>query len=557
MSPTNNSGYTLVEVLLATVIAGIIMLGLQQILGTALSGYAAAGSKHDLLARARFAVDRIVMFVQESHTVTNPASGNAKEMIRGDERWLDTFDNTTHDYDIDGDGVKDADNDADGLVNEGPAEEDPVEDITFYLDKTDSNNWKLMETVPDYSTAALDDYRPGRLLCEHVTRFESRRVDNRIEINLALNDGASAVSLKTRIAAGRWPEAIPRESFPQHYFYIADTKNNRIRKVDAYTGIITTVTGTGKGAYSGDGGPAAIAEIKNPGGLSVDGSGNLYIADTKNHRVRKVDGATGIITTVAGSGNNGYSGDGGPATSAEINKPRGIFVDGSANIYIADTDNHRIRRVDGVTGIITTVAGTGNSGYSGDGGPAANAEFDKPGGVFVDSSDNIYIADTENHCVRMVDGSTRHIATVAGTGSGGYSGDGGAATNAQLDKPAGVSTDTAGNIYLADTENHRVRRVDASTRIISTVAGTGSGGYSGDGQEATNAQLDKPSGVAVDAAGNLYISDAENHVVRRVDSASGIIVTVTGNGNDGIAGDGWVATQAELNQPLSVYVSSK
>ena len=290
------------------------------------------------------------MFVQESQAVTNPGTGSTEEILKVSERQLDTYDNVTHTYDIEGDGFKDADNDADGLINEGPANEDPVEDITFYLDKADTNNWKLMEVVPDYSTGPLDDYMPGRLLCEYVTLFECKREDNRVEISLTLNDNANSVSLKTTVRAGRWPEALPPGAFPQFYFYIADTEDNRIRKVDGLTGLITTVTGTGHGGYSGDGGPAASAELKNPMGVSVDGSGNIYIADTDNHRVRKVDGGTGIITTVAGIGNGGYSGDGGPATSAAINKPSGVFVDGSGNIYIADTDNDCIRKVDGSHG---------------------------------------------------------------------------------------------------------------------------------------------------------------------------------------------------------------
>ena len=299
--------------------------------------------------------------------------------------------------------------------------------------------------------------------------------------------------------------------------YIVDTLNNRIRKVDAATGIIQTVAGTGGAGYSGDGGPATSAEIKNPVGVAVDASGNIYIADTENHRIRKVDAATGIIQTVAGTGVGGDSGDGGPATSAQLRKAQGVTVDASGNIYIADTLNQRIRKVDAPTGIIQTVAGTGVAGYSGDGGPATSAQIKNPAVVAVDASGNIYIGDTDNHRIRKVDPATGIIQTVAGTGVAGYSGDGGPATSAQIKNPAVVAVDASGNIYIGDTDNHRIRKVDPATGIIQTVAGTGVAGYSGDGGLATSAQLKKAQGVTVDASGNIYIADTENYRIRKVD----------------------------------------
>ncbi len=220
-----------------------------------------------------------------------------------------------------------------------------------------------------------------------------------------------------------------------------------------------------------------------------------------------------IISTIAGNGTAGYSGDGGPAASAELNSPSGVAVDFSGNIYIADYKNNRIRRVD-ASGVISTVAGKGTAGYSGDGGPASSAELSTPSGVAVDTSGNIYIADSSNNCIRKVDASGV-ISTVAGKGTGGYSGDGGPASSAELSSPFGVAVDASGNIYIADDKNNRIRKVDASG-VISTVAGNGTGGYSGDGGPATSAELNSPSGLAVDSSGNIYIADTTNYRVREV-----------------------------------------
>ena len=317
----------------------------------------------------------------------------------------------------------------------------------------------------------------------------------------------------------------------------------------AAVGDITTVAGTGTVGFSGDGGPATSAELNDPYGVAVDGSGNLYIADTQNNRVRKVDGS-GTITTVAGTGTAGFSGDGGPATSAAALRSPGVAVDGSGNLYIADYANSRVRKVDG-SGTITTVAGTGTAGFSGDGGPATSAELDHPVGVAVDGSGNLYIADYDNNVVRKVNGSGT-ITTIAGTGTFGFSGDGGPATSAELSSTAGVALDGSGNLYIADEDNSRVRKVDGSG-TITTVAGTGTAGFSGDGGPATSAELNFPGGVAVDGSGNLYIADAINHRVRKVDG-SGTITTVAGTGTFGFSGDGGPATSAELNDPDGVAV---
>ena len=370
--------------------------------------------------------------------------------------------------------------------------------------------------------------------------------------------------------------------------YIAESSNHRIRKVDT-SGIITTIAGTGAGGFSGDGGMATEASLNGPSAVAVDSSGNLYIADYNNHRVRKVD-TSGIITTIAGTGASGFSGDGGLATAAMLNNPSAVAVDSSGNLYIADPGNRRIRKVDtsgtitsvaatinrltGLTidasgnvyfshlsghrirkvdsmGTITIIAGTGESGFSGDGGLATAAMLNNPSAVAVDSSGNLYIADSGNHRIRKVDTSGT-ITTIAGTGAGGFSGDRGLATAASLNFPISVKLDSSGNLYISDYNNHRVRKVDTSG-TITTVAGVGDSRYSGDGGPATAARLNEPSATAVDSSGNLYIADYNNHRVRKVDT-SGTITTIAGTGERGFSGDGGLAVAAKLAWPEAVAV---
>ena len=276
------------------------------------------------------------------------------------------------------------------------------------------------------------------------------------------------------------------------------------------------MAGDGTRGYKGDGGLATSAGLYNPSGIAVDASGNIYIADTSNSRIRLVTKSTGIITTVAGDGTIEYKGDGGLATSAGLYTPNDVAVDASGNIYIADSGNHRVRLVTKSTGIITTVAGDGIAGYIGDGGLATSASLYSPYGVAVDASGNIYIVDTSNHRVRLVTKNTGIISTVAGDGTVGYEGDGGLATSAGLYYPYGIALDASGNIYISDNGNYRIRLVTKSTGIITTVAGDGTGGYNGDGGLATSASLYYPYGVAVDASGNIYIVDTGNIRVRLV-----------------------------------------
>jgi trimeric autotransporter adhesin len=293
--------------------------------------------------------------------------------------------------------------------------------------------------------------------------------------------------------------------------YIADSVNYRIRKVDA-NGNISTFAGNGTGTFAGDGGVATNASLFFPSGVALDANRNLLIADALNNRIRKVD-ANGVITTVAGNGTAAYAGDDGAATNASLNRPSGLAVDGVGNFYICDGYNNRIRRVD-TNGIISTVAGNGIATYAGDGASATNASLYHPRGVALDVSGNLFVADSSNHRIRIVD-TNGIISTFAGNGSGKFAGDGGLATNASLYDPFDVGFDVYGNLFIADTSNNRIRIVDANG-IIATVAGNGMHTYAGDGGNPTNASLYAPMGVATDALGNLLIADQQNQRVRMV-----------------------------------------
>jgi len=301
--------------------------------------------------------------------------------------------------------------------------------------------------------------------------------------------------------------------------YIAEQQLNRVRKIDLSTGIITLIAGNGYSGFSGDSGLATAASLYLPIGIAVDTEGNVYISDRGNKRIRKVTKSTGIITTIGGNGNLGFSGDGGPATTASINYPYGIATDRSGNVYFAAPYSNRVRMIAAATGIITTVVGNGASAWRGDGGPADSAGIN-PSNLAIDALENMYITDQSNGRIRMVTKSTDVITTIAGAAGGGYSGDGGPAILARFSYSTGIAVDSAGNVYLADSNNERIRKVTKSTGIISTFAGNGIAGYSGDGGFADSAKISFPTGLAIDAVGNVYIADNGNNVVRKVTVAS-------------------------------------
>ncbi len=355
-------------------------------------------------------------------------------------------------------------------------------------------------------------------------------------------DGGPATSAQLS-SAGPAPDVVPVTDIglavdSSGNVYIPDTATNRVRKVST-NGIITTLAGTGESGDSGDGGPSTAAELNHPAHLAIDTGGNLYISEILGQRVRMVS-PSGTIVTAAGGGSYGPPVEGGPAVGAYLGAPAGLAIDNARNLYIADSNTNLVRKVS-PSGTIATVAGTGVYGYSGDGGPATSAQLGVPVDLAVDGAGNLYICESGSFHVREVSpGGT--IVTVAGNGSWGYSGDGGQATSASV-APEGIAVDSGGNLYVADFGANRIRRI-SSDGVLSTVAGDGGQNYSGDGGPATSAGLSAPL-VAADKTGNLYIADRGNNRIRKV-TPDGIISTVAGNGSPGFSGDGGPAVNADV-----------
>jgi hypothetical protein len=337
----------------------------------------------------------------------------------------------------------------------------------------------------------------------------------------------SPAQTQTTLTSLILPSALAFDSGGNLYF--AETGSHVIRRFTP-AGVLTIVAGTGTQGFSGDGGLATSAYLDSPQGLALDSSGNLYIADTHNHRVRKLTAATGLIGTVAGTGAPGFSGDGAAATAATLDRPTALALDSLGNLYVADANNHRIRRISPTTGLTSTVAGNGTQGFSGDNGPATLASIDSPVGLAVDAANNLYLADTHNSRIRRIDAATGIIATVAGNGATGFSGDNGLAAAAALALPRGLTLDSFGNLTFADTANHRIRRIAGGTAsnagVISTIAGNGTQTFAGDGGPAVAASLDSPRAVSLSPASLVTLSDTGNRRIRRIDAS--VINTLAG-----------------------------
>ncbi len=470
----------------------------------------------------------------------------------------------------------------------------------------------------------------GRLLVAEFANHVIRRIDLSDQTISTIagtgeqdfsGDDGPATAAGLNVPRGIVPDASGN-------LFISDSANNRVRRVDARTGVITTIAGTGEPDFSGDGGPATAASLNAPGGITADASGNLYLADRLNNRVRRIDGETGLISTIAGGDSQGFAGDNGPATDALLGRPQSVTVNGnggfiviadtrnnrvrrvrrrndsirtlagngeariigddgpataaglylpsdlafdlSGNLVVADNSNHRVRSIDAGSGTITSIAGggdeglragRGSGGYGGDDGPALDASLDEPYGVLIDGAGNVVIVDSRNNRIREIDRATGNIRTIAGTGGQGDSGDGDQAAEAEILAPRGIAADSAGHLYFTDTENNRVRRIDRDTGVITTLAGDGQRGFSGDGGLGIAASLDRPRGLDFDVDDNLFIADVFNHRIRRVDAVTGVITTIAGSGTvgqgaGGFSGDGGLATESELNLPIDVTVDT-
>ncbi len=321
--------------------------------------------------------------------------------------------------------------------------------------------------------------------------------------------------------------------------------------------IITSPVGTGEKGFAGDGGPAEKAKLDQPFDVAFDKQGNLYLSDTFNHRIRKVDAKTGVITTIAGNGKKGFAGDGGKATEASLNEPYGVELDADGNLFIVDRLNYCVRKVDAKTAFITTVAGTGGkSGFGGDGGPADKALLVEPNGICLDGKGKLYIADVAGHRVRAVDLKSGTIDTLLGNGKGVTAGDGGAIKDATTSGPRAVASGPDGKLYVVERNGNCVRRIDLKKNTIERFAGTGKKGYTGDGGKANDATFDGPKELDIDTDGNVFVVDTENEAIRRIDAKTGVVTTIAGKGRTKTPGlgDGGQATDATLGRPHGVAV---
>ena len=318
---------------------------------------------------------------------------------------------------------------------------------------------------------------------------------------------------------------------------------------------IETFAGNGEPGYSGDGGPALAARLNNPFDLAFDARGNLWFSDTFNHCVRRVDATSGIIVTVAGTGEKGFAGDGGPARQALLNEPYGIVLDRARNAYVADRLNARVRRIDAARGVIETIAGDGSRAFGGDDGPAVEAGLIEPNGLALDPEEKrLFVADVADHRVRAIDLAQGTIATFAGTGTGRHAGDAGPAGQADLFGARAVAVDSDGTVYVLERQGSTLRAVDPVTGLIRTVAGTGEQGFAGDGGDAREAAFDRPKEMTLTAEGDILIVDTERHRIRRIERRSWVIGTIGGCGRSGPAGDGGPGDAAELARPHGVCI---
>ena len=317
---------------------------------------------------------------------------------------------------------------------------------------------------------------------------------------------------------------------------------------------ISTFAGTGVKGFSGDGGPATAAQIDNPFGLTRGPDGALWFCEYTGQHIRKVN-PDGTIQTMAGTGKVGYSGDGGPALQATFNLPHEIRFDKEGNYYLTDMKNHAIRRVDGKTGIITTFAGNGTAGYSGDGGPANKAQLNQPHSLQFGADGSLYICDIGNHSIRKVDMKTGIITTFAGTGKAGITPDGAPIAGTPLKGPRSLDVDKEGNLWLATREGNQVLKLDLKAGKISVIAGTGKSGFTGNGGPAKEATLSGPKGIAINAAGNVWLADCESHSIRMIDMKSGKLELIAGTGKKGNGPDG-DPLQCEMARPHGVFVDT-